>query len=258
LLLLAIRPSLRGAVSLVAAGVVALLAAGPWLLSVLVRYGTEPLLTAAGAHDTGPAWARMLIFGPTWLGVLDFVLPFAVLGLALAIHRRQWFAPAWLVLLLIVPGGEGRYAALALAMLGAVGVMTVFEAVRAAGAQRVALGIGVSFMFLASLVAGYRRFDAVPAGVRDAVIQAGQATAPETRFAVQAYDPSDSQPLLDWFPTLSGRVSVGTYQGLEYTTYDRWLGAVRADEQIQGGTIPSDVEYLFIELADGGTVTPVP
>ncbi len=258
LLLLAFRPSVRGAVALVAAGIVALLAAGPWLLSVLVRYGAEPLFTAAGAHDTGPAWARMLVFGPTWLGVLDFVLPFAVLGLALAIHRRQWFAPAWLVLLLIVPGGEGRYAALALAMLGAVGMLAAFEAVRAVGAQRLALGIGLAYMFLASLVAGYRRFDAMPVAVREAIVEAGQTTEPGTRFAVQALDPSDSQPLLDWFPTLSGRVSVGTYQGLEFTTYDRWLDAVRTDEQIHAGTVPTDVQYLFTELPDGGDVTPVP
>jgi hypothetical protein len=257
-LLLASRPSWRGAVALPAAGVVALLAAGPWLLSVLARYGPESLLTATGAHDTSPALARLLIFGPTWLGAFDFVVPFAVLGLAMAIHRRTWFVPAWLALLLMVPGGEGRHAALAWAMLAAIGVQTAFEAVKAAGAQRVAAGIGIGFIFFVSLIAGYRRFDAVPAGVRQAIIQAGQTSEPGTRFAVIAGDPSDSQPLLDWFPTLSGRISVGTYQGLEFTTTERWMDAVETDEAIQAGDIPPDVDEVFRETDGGGTIEPAP
>jgi hypothetical protein len=225
---------------------------------VLVRYGPDALLTAAGAHDTAPALARLLIFGPTWLGVLDYVVPFAVLGLALSVHRRAWFAPAWLALLLVVPGGEGRYAALAWAMLASAGMMAAFESVRAIGAQRAAVTIGLAFLFLASLVAGYRRFDAIPAGVRQAVIEAGGASEPGTRFAVVADDPADSQPLLDWFPTLSGRISVGTYQGLEFTTYERWMDAVDADAAIQDGQIPPDADLVFTESAEGGSVRPAP
>jgi hypothetical protein len=98
----------------------------------------------------------------------------------------------------------------------------------------------------------------VPSGVREAIIQAGQASAPGTRFAVVSNDPSDSQPLLDWFPTLSGRVSVGTYQGLEFTTTERWMDAVETDEAIQRGEIPPDVDLVFRETDDGGTVEPAP
>lgn len=247
LVLLAFRPSWRGAWWLVVGGAVALLAAGPWLVSVVYHYGWQPLLTATGAHDTAPALARLLLFGPTWLGAFDFVVPFAVLGTALALHRRVWLVPAWLVVLLIVPGGEGRYAAVAWAMLAAIGLIPVFEAIRAAGAQRVAIGLGLAFVFAVALVAGYRRFGALPVATRQAIVAAGQQSPPGTRFAVISADPSDSQPLLDWFPTLSGRISVGTYQGLEFTTPERWQGAVDADSAIEDGRIPSDADVVFTE-----------
>jgi hypothetical protein len=184
------------------------------------------------------------------------VVPFAVLGLAMAIHRRSWFVPAWLALLLLVPGGEGRHAALGWAILAAIGGQTAFEAVKAAGAQRLAAGIGIGFIFVVSLIAGYRRFDVVPAGVRQAIIEAGQASGAGARFAVVAGDSTDSQPLLDWFPTLSGRISVGTYQGLEFTTTERWMDAVDTDEAIQAGDIPPDANLVFRETDDGGTVEP--
>jgi hypothetical protein len=225
-LLVAFRPSVRSGLAVLGAGVFALLAAGPWLLSVVVRYGAEPLLTAAGAHDTSPALSRLLIFGPSWLGAFDFVVPTAVLGLAIVISRRQWLVPAWLVVLLIVPGGEGRYAALAWAMLAAVGIRAAADTVRELGALRAATAIGLGFVFFVSLIAGYRRFEAVPADVRAAIVEAGSSTPSGTRFAVVADDPSDSQPLLDWFPTLSGRISVGTYQGLEFTSLEHWQAAV--------------------------------
>jgi hypothetical protein len=258
LLLLGFRPSWRGGLLLVGAGVVALLAAAPWLVAVLYHYGPQPLLTAMGAHDTAPALARLLVFGPTWLGAFDFVVPFAVLGAALALHRRQWFPLAWLVLLLIVPGGEGRYAALAWAMLAAIGMVTAFEGVRAAGAQRAAIGIGLAFAFVIALVAGYRRFDAIPAGTRAAIMAAGDSVPPGTRFAVQSLDPSDSQPLLDWFPTLSGRISLGTYQGLEFTTPERWQYAVDIDSAVQHGEVPTQADYVFREATNGGGFYPAP
>jgi hypothetical protein len=170
-----------------------------------------------------------------------------VLGLAILVSRRQWLVPAWLVVLLIVPGGEGRYAAVAWAMMAAIGIRAAADTVRGLGALRAATAIGLSFVFIVSLIAGYRRFDSVPADVRAAIVEAGSSTPPGTRFAIVAEDPSDSQPLLDWFPTLSGRISVGTYQGLEFTTLERWQAAVDADAAIQDGRIPADADYVFRE-----------
>jgi 4-amino-4-deoxy-L-arabinose transferase-like glycosyltransferase len=258
LLLFVFRPSWRGGLLSVLAGAVALAAVSPWLISVLFRYGLEPLLAAAGAHDTGPALARLLVFGPTWLAPFDLVTPFAVVGAAVAIHRRKLFPIAWLVALLVVPGGEGRYAAVAWALLAAIGILPTIEVLRVGGAARLAIGLGLCFLFLAALVAGYRRFGAIPAGTRQAVIAAGQQSLPGTRFAVIASDPTDSQPLLDWFPTLSGRISVGTSQGLEFTTPAKWQAASAADDRIQGGQFPDDVDQVFEATPDGGRTYPRP
>jgi hypothetical protein len=52
-------------------------------------------------------------------------------------------------------------------------------------------------------------------------------------------------PILDWFPTLSGQVSVGTFMGLEWTTAERWSMTVAMQHRIEDGEIPEDATAAF-------------
>ena len=252
-LLLAFTPTRRGLAFLGIAGMVAAVVITPWLAMVVIRYGPEAILAASGAHHLDETLGRLLTVGPSWIGTLDFVLPLALLGLATVAHRRQWLLPVWLVLLVIVPGGEGRYAAIVWAMLAAVGALTIAEAVRSAGALRLTAGIGFAWLFTASLLSGYQQFHAIPTNIRQAMVRAGSQTAPGARFAIVTDEPRLEAPLLDWFPTLSGRISVATYQGLEWTTVERWDATVALDDQIQRGEIPASADLIF--QVDRGSAT---
>jgi len=90
-------------------------------------------------------------------------------------------------------------------------------------------------------------------GIRAAMVAAGRSVPPGTRFAVVLDDPKLTEPVLDWFPTLSGRISVGTFMGLEWTSVERWDRTVALNYQIQRGEIPPDAQYVF--RIDRGTAT---
>jgi hypothetical protein len=161
------------------------------------------------------------------------------------VHRREWLLPTWIALLVVVPGGEGRYAAIPWAMLAAAGALSIADAARSAGALRLAAGIGFAWLFVASLLAGYQQFPAIPAWIRQAIVQAGADTTPQTHFAIVTDDARLEAPLLDWFPTLSGRISVATYMGLEWTSVEQWDATVALDDRIQRGEIPAGVDFVF-------------
>ena len=244
-LLLAFRPSRRGLAFGALAGIVAAAVISPWLVMVVVRYGAGSVLAAGGSHHLEETLGRLLTLGPSAIGALDFVLPLALFGLVLAVHRREWLVPAWLVLLIVIPGGEGRYAAIAWAMLAAVGALAIADASRSAGALKLATSIGFGWLFVASLLAGYQQFAAIPRELRSAISLMGADTAPGMRFAIVTDDARLEAPLLDWFPTLSGRISLGTYMGLEWTTVEQWDATVALDDRIQHGEIPPNADRIF-------------
>lgn len=255
-LLFVFMPSRRGFAALVGAGLLAATIVAPWFAMTLIRYGPESVLAAASSHQTENALGRLLTFGPSWVGTLDFVLPLALLGVAMLAHRRLWLLPAWVLVMIVVPGGEGRYAAVAWAMLAATGAALVADAVASEAGLKVAAGIGFAWLFFAALGAGYQTFNAVPAGVRDAMVDAGREVSPSTRFAVVSDSGRLEHSVLDWFPTLSGRVSVGTFMGLEWTTAARWDQAVALSHRIQQGEIPASADYVF--TTEGGSATWAP
>jgi hypothetical protein len=244
-LLLAFKPSRRGLAFGAMAGLVAAAVISPWLIMVVIRYGPEALFAAGGSHHLDETLGRLLTVGPSAIGTLDFVLPLALFGLVMVLHRREWLWPTWIALLVVIPGGEGRYAAIPWAMLAAAGALSIADAARSAGALRLAAGIGFAWLFVASLLAGYQQFPAIPAGIRQAIVQAGADTTPQTRFAIVTDDARLEAPLLDWFPTLSRRISVATYMGLEWTSVEQWDSTVALDDRIQQGEIPPGVDLVF-------------
>lgn len=249
-LLFAFAPSRRGLAFGALAALIAVALISPWLILVVARYGAGAVLAAGGSHHLDETLGRLLTVGPSGIGALDFVLPLALFGLVLAVNRRMWLLPAWVALLVLVPGGEGRYAGIAWAMLAALGAVAVADAARSTGALKLAAGIGFGWLFIASLLAGYQQFPAIPAELRIAISRFAADTAPGTRFAVVSDEPRLHGAILDWFPTLSGRISLGTYMGLEWTSVAQWDATVALDDRIQQGEIPGSADRIFT-IRDG-------
>lgn len=253
MLFVVFKPSRQALVHLLGTMVVAGATVAPWLLLVVSRYGADVVLSAGTSHHLSETVGRLLTAGPSYIGVLDLVLPLALLGIAVALHRREWMLPVWLALLIAIPGGEGRYAAIGWAMLAGIGAMTVAEALAQTGARRLASVLALSVLMLGAALAGYQRFGSISPQVREAMTEAGHAAPPGTRFAVYSDDPGLEQPILDWFPTLSGQVSIGTFMGLEWTTVEHWDETVEIHHRIQAGEIPPGATAIF--RVSGGSAT---
>lgn len=258
MLFFAIQPSRRALLHLLATMAVALAIVTPWLLLVVFRHGPEVLVAAGTSHGLSETLGRLLTTGPSHIGVLDLVLPLALLGSVVVLHRREWMLPLWLVLLIAVPGGEGRFAAMAWAILAGIGAMTVADALGETGARRLASVVALSVMTIGAALAGYQSFDRLSPEIRGAMADAGAAAPPGTRFAVFTDDARLATPLLDWFPTLSGQISIGTFMGLEWTTAERWQETVAIHHRIQDGEIPEEATAVF-RVKDGvATWDPLP
>ena len=245
LVFFAFTRSRQALISLIGILLIAGATVAPWLVVVVARYGVGVVLSAGTSHGVSESLGRLLTVGPSYIGVLDLVLPLALLGIVVVVSRGDWVLPVWLVVLIAVPGGEGRYAAIAWAILAGVGAMTVADALATARARRFALIVGLSVMTFGAAIAGYQTFGSLSPQIREAMIAAGTEAPAGTRFAVYADSSALETPVLDWFPTLSGQVSVGTFMGLEWTTAERWSETVAIQHGIEDGEIPEDVTAIF-------------
>ena len=245
-LLVMMSPSLRRLLAVGGAGMVAALIAAPWVVLVLTRYGSTAFQTAATApYGLGDRLLRALTSGPSGIMTFDFVGSFALLGLIVLVGRRDWLLPLWALVLILVPGGNAHNAAMVWAMLAAIGAIEVGSALRERGLLRIAGAVGLASVMVAPFMSGYQRYTAIPAQVRMEIQRAGETTPPGTRFAIVAEDSDLRGLVLDWFPALSGRISLGTSMGLEWATEETFRAAINADHQIQAGELPQETEAVF-------------
>jgi 4-amino-4-deoxy-L-arabinose transferase-like glycosyltransferase len=249
-LFFAFKPSRRSLATLLGVIAVAATTVAPWLLLVVSRHGVGVLLSAGTSHGLSETLGRLLSAGPSYIGVLDLVLPLALVGIAVMAHRREWILPLWLALLVVVPGGEGRYAAMGWALLAGIGAITIADALAETGAQRTASVLALTVLMFGAVVAGYQTFRSISPQIRSVMSEAGRAAPPGTRFAVYSDDARLEAPILDWFPTLSRQVSIGTYMGLEWTTAQHWAETVAIHHRIQNGEIPDEATAIF-RVRDG-------
>jgi hypothetical protein len=244
-LLLAWRFSPRAAGWWLGALVVGGAVVAPWLWLVVDRHGLDLLVSGFTSHAEESQLVRIFVYGPSWLAPLDLLLAPALLGAVLCVRERRWLLPAWLALLLIVPGGGGRYATVAWAMLAAVGVVALLPVLRNASVVRAATAVGFVALLVVALSAGYQRFHAIPADARRAMADVRERASVDARFAVVT-DVEGEDPVVEWFPLLTGRHSLGTYMGLEWAGEQRWQAALDRYTAIRNGLPPADADHVFI------------
>lgn len=254
-LILAWRPSRAGlAWGLAAAGAAALVVA-PWLWLVASRHGLELLVSGYTSHAEESQLVRIFVYGPSWLAPLDLLLAPALIGAVACVRDRRWLLPIWLAVLLVVPGGGGRYATVVWAMLAAAGVVAVLPALRSAGILRAATAAGFVALLLASLAAGYQRFHAIPADARRAMADVRDRAPADAQFAVVT-DAEGEDPIVEWFPYLADRHSLGTYMGAEWAGADAWRAALDRYAAIRDGVPPADADHLFLVSEGRATWSP--
>lgn len=208
---------------LVAVALISTITLLPWLASLAVN-GTLGHLFAAmrlGAQPlTGLAW----MLGMAWTDAprFDVMTPLALIGVIYCLARREYLLPAWLAATFLADArGGATYATVPLALLvaqGLEGALFTYVVRR----PRAILITGTLLALLAVAgTASLRVEGAIPLTALDADTHSAMAWAsdnslPNARFVVVSDAPWWGDAAGEWFPTLTGRVSVGTVQGTEW------------------------------------------
>ena len=240
----------RGGRTLRAALTVALLASLivlPWAAAAVGHHGLGPLVAAASVDRTllgalrGVASAFYVHPLPLWTALM-------LAGIYWELRRRRWFAPGWLLLIGLLDQRDAFITSLpAAAWLAAVGwEVMVSRPLAVVAARRPDLGwlapvtVGALGLVLAaplllwpSDIGGVAPRRALTDGDLAATEWVHDHVPSGTRFAVVTGQYSWADDLDEWFPTLTGSVSVGTFQGTEWLGTDAWERSTRDHELLQ-------------------------
>ncbi len=240
---------------IVAAGV--LLLTAPWWGTVLHREGLAPFMAA---HSTGGTvfstvdrgqWFVATVFRgmATSERYFQIIGAAALVGGVVALARGRWLLPGWwLVTVLLESRAFATYDAAPIALLAGVAVAEVFVPLFRQGTSGENQGLipnprraiaGGALLAGACYLVSTSVFTAHGGGVESPSLT---SLTPAERAAytwVEANTPSDARFLVmphgiwetdkqtEWFPALSGRVSVATVQGTEWLpndAFDRAIG----------------------------------
>jgi hypothetical protein len=215
----------------------AVLIAAPWLAINLSRHGLAPFLDAFTSHNNrNVALEHFFGFDTGAMIPVDPIKIVGMLGLVLLLLRRSWFVPAWYGgLMLLITGAGPTYAMLPGALAAVEGVRWLAVRIGLAWARPLAAaGAGVAVLLAALAVfqplSPTRQISEESRQVMEWV---RVNTPPDARFALLSGTFWWADTEAEWFPALTGRVSVATAQGAEWLGDERWNDVLASHERLQ-------------------------
>jgi Dolichyl-phosphate-mannose-protein mannosyltransferase len=218
---------------LIAIGV--LLLSSPWWLNVIAIHGPMPLFNAmhTGEHDLG-SFAPLIFFNFSGETVLQIMAVVGLIGLFICIADGKMLLPIWIVTIFVLsPRGASTYAAIPLALLVGVGMDRAVLPALLKPSYRLAEIPRLSRVTI-TMVLVFFLWYALISALLPILTSSGKTTSlqPEERQAmswVAANTPLTSRFVVvtgeenwaidrvsEWFPSLTNRVSLATFQGTEW------------------------------------------
>jgi Dolichyl-phosphate-mannose-protein mannosyltransferase len=233
-----------GFINSVLVGLIVLVVSAPWWVAVIHYHGVDPLLKGAATGQKALAVFHLLFFVFTEEPYATVIAVLGLLGIAHCLLRRDYLLPLWMVIPFFVEGRSAAGpAAIPLAMLAAIGLVDViFAGLGVLGARSASIQIQESAekkamadhvlpaernIFIYVLL--YLIFSAYQFGLglssatlyppdQEAMNWVRTHTPDSSRFLVLTGTSSVScDSVLEWFPALTGRQSIFTVQGTEWT-----------------------------------------
>ena len=221
----------------------------PWWLVLLTRHGMAPLQAALSVGTGLPDLATtILYFFQFNLGgeaILSIVAVLGLIGLVGDIRHRDFFLLVWIGSTFLVEPRAAPFASLSPLILLAIKGLDITltglgypqdlaNGFESKGARSVLLGL-VTYIFMSGMIYSMQlgnQFRILPQE-RDAMEWIVQNTSQTSRFLVLTGESSLTDPLSEWFPALTGRISLLTVQGHEWTLKSPLLENLRAYNQAQ-------------------------
>ena len=255
-------------------GVVVVIVTAPWWGMVIHYHGFQPLLNAAATGKKLLAVFHLVFFVFTEEPYATFIAIFGLIGLAHHLIRRDYLLPLWMAIPFFVEGRSAAGpAAIPLAMLAAVGFAEILlPALQAAAkkeaessAQVPSIERNVFFYLLLYLVFSAYQFGFQLSSAtlyppdQDAMRWVRENTPQDARFLVLTGTESVScDSVMEWFPALTGRQSLFTVQGTEWTKGDQFGPFIQETYDLQAcydegpscvGELLDASQYDFVYLS---------
>jgi hypothetical protein len=235
----------------------------PWIVVVAMDHGLAPFMAALGTGGS-PVTALYYLISLRFTGapLADVFVVMFGMGFLIAIVRREFLLPAWIVLLFFVDArAVGQYAMLPVSMLigYATGYLlsprpptgTAVDAEPETRVRRVVIAGLLTLGLLGSLSAPLRDgtpLEPLSAADRDAMDWISRQ--PVASYAVISGEIWGWDQTSEWFPELTGAISVATVQGLEWTSAD-WEVTVARHQELQA-CASQDVSCLLHWISEYG------
>jgi hypothetical protein len=247
----------------IAVGMIVLFVTAPWWATVVSRHGLGPLLNGAQTGQKALAVFHLLFFVFTEEPYATVIAVLGLIGIASRLLRRDYLLPLWMAIPFFVEGRSAAGpAAIPLAMLAAIGLVDVVLLAMQAWAGKEAAPSGLPEhisssernIFIYLLV--YLLFSTYQFGLglssatlyppdREAMAWVRENTPAAARFLVLTGTTSVScDSVLEWFPALTGRQSIYTVQGTEWTQGNNFNDYVRSTYAVQECLSAGDIACL--------------
>ncbi|MCC6298248.1 MAG: glycosyltransferase family 39 protein [Anaerolineales bacterium] len=248
-----------------------LLVSLPWWLTALRNHGMTAFANAAQTGGSALALFNLLFFTFTDEPYATLIAAFALIGIVHRFIRRDYLFPLWMALPFLVAGrGAANLAVVPLAMLAAVGLVEVFlpaiqvsPAKEAEGVSSVERGVFIylGFYLLFSTYQFGTELSASSLSSQDeeAMQWALANTSGDARFLVLTGTTSVACDFVsEWFPAVSGRKSLFTIQGAEWTKgagFDDYISSTYAVQRcltngdmscVDHAVSPEEYDYIYV------------
>jgi len=226
-----------------------LLVSAPWWVAVIHYHGMGPLLNAAQTGKNLLAVFHLLFFVFTDEPYATVIAVLGLIGIAHRLIRRDYLLPLWLAIPFLVEGRSAAGpAAIPMAMLAAIGLVDVIlmatrpkvgdevlQSDQLSSVERNILIYIMLYLIFSTSQFGLQLSNAtLYAPDRDAMQWVRKNTPADSRFLVLTGTSSVScDSVLEWFPALTGRQSIYTVQGTEWTKGAEFNDYVRSTYAVQ-------------------------
>ena len=192
------------------APVIALLIGAAWFGPMVARHGLDSILGLGGSRAIDLGDNAFTLLAAT-LNPPNLAFVIGAVGVIVALRRRRWDLIAWLGTTLVGGAVIDRWAVIPLAVMAGLAVDAALE--HPTRMRSVALlGVAAAVAVTGVIFSGPPQ--PLTADEREVMAWAAAETDADATFAQIGY-PVDGG-VVDWFPALSGRESVTTWQGTEW------------------------------------------
>jgi hypothetical protein len=204
----------RGApVRMLVAPVIALAMGAAWYGPMVASHGIESLTASLGSRSTD-LLDNAVVLGAAMVNPPNLAFAAGAAGLVLAVRRRRWDLIGLTTVSLLGASVVDRWAVIPFAILGGMAIdaaIASLPSLRSVAALAVATVVSVTGVVFAASP------QPLTTAEREVMEWARAETAPDATFAVIGY-PADLG-MVEWFPSISGRVNVTAWQGTEWVAH---------------------------------------